>query len=70
MQLRVADQVEAERRAALSAGRRRIERQLAAQLADEQAAARTAHQVRIQLHAVQEAGTAADCGRWRCGITV
>jgi hypothetical protein len=46
MQLRVADQVEAERRAAMAAGRRRIERQLAAQLAEEHAAALAAQQVR------------------------
>lgn len=38
MQLRVADQVEAERRAALAAGRRRIERELSTQLAQEHSA--------------------------------
>lgn len=38
MQLRVADQVESERRAALAAGRRRIEREMSTRLAEQQSA--------------------------------
>jgi hypothetical protein len=37
MRLRVTDQVESERRAALAAGRRRNEREVSARLAEEQA---------------------------------
>lgn len=38
MQLRVADQVESERRAALAAGRRLIEREMSTRLAEQQSA--------------------------------
>lgn len=45
MQLRVADQIESERRAVLAAGRRRIEREVAARLAGEQSASLEQQQV-------------------------
>lgn len=45
MQVRVADQVESERRAALAAGRRRIERELSTQLAEQQTASLERQQV-------------------------
>jgi hypothetical protein len=45
MQLRVTDQIESERRAALAAGRRRLERDIAARLAGEQSASLEQQQV-------------------------
>lgn len=45
MRLRVSDQIESERRAALSAGRRKIEREMSARLAEEQSASLEQQQV-------------------------
>lgn len=61
MQLRVTDQIESERRAALAAGRRRLEREIAARLAGEQSASLEQQQVREAAHKMSSVYRSVSC---------